>query len=90
MGTGVSVWRQGAVIHFKREPMLNEASLTIMAQLGVRVITDYLPGQISRTAHYERIVALERKLGNRGEFAAVARYRQYLARRSRPVVEDRA
>jgi S-adenosylmethionine-dependent methyltransferase len=72
------------------EPMLNEASLTITAQRGVRVITDYLPAQISRTADYERIFALERKLGSRGEFGSVARYRQYLARRSRPPVEDRA
>jgi hypothetical protein len=45
----------------------------------VRVVADYLPLQVSRTAEYERIFALERKLGQRREFAAVARYIQCLA-----------
>jgi hypothetical protein len=48
----------------------------------VRVISDYLPPQISRREEYERIFELERKLGIRPEFAAVARYIQVIARQS--------
>lgn len=64
------------------ETMLKTASLTIAAQRGVRVVADYLPQRISRDADYERIFELERKLGRLPEFAAVARYTHYLARRS--------
>lgn len=62
------------------EGMLKDASLTITAQRGVRVIADYLPAQISRTVEYDRIFALERRLGRRLEFFAVARYMHCLAR----------
>jgi S-adenosylmethionine-dependent methyltransferase len=61
------------------EAMLKDASLTITARRGVRVIADYLPAQISRSAEYERIFALERKLGKRQEFFGVARYMHCLA-----------
>jgi S-adenosylmethionine-dependent methyltransferase len=64
--------------------MLKEASLTIAAERGVRVLADYLPHQISRSAEYERIFAIERELGSRREFASVARYIQILARLSAP------
>jgi len=64
------------------QAMLKAASLTIAANRGVRVVADYLPPQISRDADYERILALERKLGRLPEFAAVARYTHCLARRS--------
>lgn len=37
------------------EAMLKEASLTIVAKRGVRVVADYLPSKISRTAECERI-----------------------------------
>jgi S-adenosylmethionine-dependent methyltransferase len=60
--------------------MLQEVSLTITARRGVRIITDYLPADISRSAEYDRIFALERRLGNREEFIGVARYIQCLAR----------
>jgi S-adenosylmethionine-dependent methyltransferase len=60
--------------------MLKDASLTPVAEHGVRVLADYLPPQISRSAEYDRIFALERELGRRREFAAVARYIQCLAR----------
>src|SRR5947209_2839890 len=63
------------------EAMLQDASLTPVARRGVRVIADYLPPQISRSHEYHRIFELERKLGNRMEFAAAARYIQFLARR---------
>jgi ubiquinone/menaquinone biosynthesis C-methylase UbiE len=62
------------------EAMLKDASLTLAARRGVRVIADYLPAQISRSAEYERIFALERKLGKGEEFSGVARYIHCLAR----------
>jgi len=61
--------------------MLKSASLDIVAERGVRVITDYLPNTIDRSANYDRILELERKLGTRPDFASVARYTQCLARR---------
>jgi S-adenosylmethionine-dependent methyltransferase len=57
---------------------LNTASLAVIAERGVRVLADYLPPRISRSAEYERILELERKLGSRPEYAAVARYTQCL------------
>ena len=69
------------------ETMLKMASLTIAANRGVRVVADYLPAKISRDADYERIFQLERKLGRLPEFAAVARYTQFLARRPSPPME---
>jgi S-adenosylmethionine-dependent methyltransferase len=64
--------------------MLLESSLTVIAERGLRVVSDYLPSKISRHDHYERILELERKLGRRPEFAAVARYTQCLAHRASP------
>ena len=66
------------------QSMLRQASLELFADRGVRVLADYLPPQISRTADYERIFALERKLGQRPEYAAVARYTHCLARPAIP------
>jgi ubiquinone/menaquinone biosynthesis C-methylase UbiE len=60
--------------------MLQMARLSVIAERGVRVLADYLPPRISRSAEYERILALERKLGSRPEYAAVARYIQCFAR----------
>jgi S-adenosylmethionine-dependent methyltransferase len=62
--------------------MTEGASLAVAAERGVRVISDYLPSQVSRLEEYERIFELERKLGTRPEFVAVARYIQIIARRS--------
>ena len=62
------------------QAMLKEASLEVIAERGVRVLADYLPPRISRSAEYERIFELERKLGVRPEYAAVARYTQCFAR----------
>jgi S-adenosylmethionine-dependent methyltransferase len=70
-------------------PMLKEGSLEVIAERGVRVVADYLPPSVSRNAEYDRIFGLERELGSRPEFAAVARYIQYLARRADPVMENR-
>jgi len=60
--------------------MLVEAGLAIAVERGVRVVSDYLPPQICGTVEYERIFELERKLGRRREFAAIARYLHWLAR----------
>jgi len=72
------------------QAMMLESSLAVTAERGVRVISDYLPPQISRMDEYERIHDLERKLGSRPEFAAVARYTHLLAHRAGPVMKDGA
>jgi SAM-dependent methyltransferase len=69
------------------EAMVTEASLTMVAQWGVRVAADYLPLHVSRTVEYEQILALESKLGRRREFAAIARYAHWLARCVTPLSE---
>ena len=66
------------------EETIKDASLTVVARRGVRTISDYLPQQISRSAEYDRIFALERRLGTRAEFLAMARYMQYLVRCTTP------
>ena len=68
--------------------MLRHASLEATATRGVRVVSDYLPPAISFEAEYDRILELERELGRRPEFAAVARYIQLLVRRI-PEAENR-
>ena len=70
--------------------MLKAARLGISAERGVRVVADYLPSRISRSAEYERIFDLERKLGRRREFAGIARYIQCVAHRPGPMIEDGA
>ena len=70
--------------------MLSEASLATIAVRGVRVLADYLPPQVSRTADYQRIFELERKLACRPEYAAVARYTHCLARCLSSLAEDGA
>ena len=64
------------------QAMLLESSLAVIAERGVRVISDYLPPRVSRTDEYKRILELERKLGRRPEFAAIARYTHCLAHRA--------
>jgi S-adenosylmethionine-dependent methyltransferase len=70
--------------------MLSEASLATIAVRGVRVLADYLPPRVSRSADYERIFELERKLACRPEYAAVARYTHCLARSLSSLAEDGA
>ena len=67
------------------QAMLLESSLAVTAERGVRVMSDYLPPRVSRTDEYRRILKLERKLGRRLEFAAVARYTHCLAHRVDPI-----
>jgi S-adenosylmethionine-dependent methyltransferase len=64
------------------QAMLLESSLAVTAQRGVRVISDYLPPRVPRNHEYGRIFELERKLGRRPEFVAVARYTHCLAHRA--------
>jgi S-adenosylmethionine-dependent methyltransferase len=64
----------------KIRDLMKAASLSIIAERGVRVAIDYLPPKVSRSEEYERIFDLERKLGSRPEFVAAARYTQVLAR----------
>jgi S-adenosylmethionine-dependent methyltransferase len=60
---------------------LREAALDVMAERGVRVIADYVPASLLQDEKaYARILALEHRLGERPEFAAIARYTQILAR----------
>jgi hypothetical protein len=61
--------------------MSTSESLESIAERGVRVVADYLPPNISRTAHCERIFELERTLGAQRQFAAIARYTHCLAHR---------
>jgi len=70
--------------------MLKAASLAAIAERGVRVMSDYLSPRVSLGAEYERVFALERELGSRPDFSAVARYTHYLARRAGPVIKDGA
>jgi len=70
--------------------LLQASSLRVTAQRGVRVVSDYLPPKVSRNDEYERILELERKLGRRPEFAAVARYIHCLAHRAGPTTKDGA
>jgi len=64
------------------QAMMTAASLAVIAERGVRVLSDYLPQRISQSDEYPRILELERKLGRRPEFAAVARYTHCLAHRA--------
>jgi S-adenosylmethionine-dependent methyltransferase len=61
--------------------MLADAGLDVSVEQGVRVVSDYLPAVISRDSDYQRVFELERKLGARPEFVAIARYLQCIARR---------
>src|SRR3989442_13928720 len=64
------------------QAMLLESSLAVTAGRGVRVMSDYLPPRVSRNDEYKRIFEVERKLGKRPEFTAVARYTHCLAHRT--------
>jgi len=69
------------------QAMLKAASLPLISERGIRVLADYLPPRVSRNDEYKRILELERKLGRRPEFAAVARYTHCLAHRAGPVMK---
>lgn len=63
---------------------LADARMEVVAEYGIRILTDYLPEQlVNAPAGYSRLLALEQKLGQRPEFAAIARYTQVIARPAR-------
>lgn len=62
----------------KIRELVKAASLSIITERGVRVVSDYLPSAVSRSEEYGRILDLERKLGRRPEFVAAARYIQVM------------
>ena len=70
------------------QAMLKAASLAVVAERGVRVMSDYLSPRVSLSAEYERVFKLERKLGSRSDFSALARYTHYLARHAGPMMKD--
>jgi len=71
------------------EAALKGTSLVVRRACGIRALSDYLPPTVSRSAEYQKILELERKLGSRLEFAAVARYAQYLVGRASLAAEPR-
>jgi len=76
-GGPVRLYAPGAL-----QTLLLSASLEVVAMRGVRVFSDYLPSTIDRRVVFDKIFELERKLGARPDFAAVARYTHCLARRA--------
>jgi S-adenosylmethionine-dependent methyltransferase len=75
---------------FSRERLQNllrDVSLAIIAERGIRVVSDYLPPQISREKEYKRIFELERMLGKRPEFVGIARYTHCLAYLAGPALK---
>jgi len=66
------------------QAIMVESTLAVTAARGVRVVSDYLPPKVSRDDEYQKIFELERKLGKRPEFAAVARYTHCVAHRAGP------
>ena len=60
--------------------LLSAAGLEVVAEYGVRVVSDYLPEKLLNDPDtYERLLRLEQKLGGRAEFATIARYTQVIA-----------
>jgi len=70
--------------------MLRAASLEVIAERGVRVMADYLSPRVSLSDEYDRVFALERQLGGRPDFSAIARYTHFLARRANTTIRDDA
>lgn len=63
--------------------MLARGGLQVIAQHGVRVFSDYLePKDLTNEADYRKILELELTLGAQPAFAGIARYTQWIARRS--------
>jgi hypothetical protein len=61
--------------------LLATAKLDPLSEFGIRVLSDYLPEQfLNEQTNYSGLLGLERTLGARAEFAAIARYTQMIAR----------
>jgi hypothetical protein len=62
--------------------LLGAAGLEIVAELGVRVVADHLTGWAGGGEdEFDRIIELERRLGESPELRAIARYVQLIAAR---------
>jgi S-adenosylmethionine-dependent methyltransferase len=59
--------------------MVEEVGLYVVADYGVRVVSDYLGIDELTDAAYRRLVDLELSLGAQPQFAAIARYTQVIA-----------
>jgi hypothetical protein len=58
---------------------MEQAGFKIVAERGVRVISDYLGRQALTGDEYKQLLELELLLGAKAQFAAVARYTQIIA-----------
>lgn len=61
---------------------LAQANLRVVGEYGVRVFSDYRDAAEPDQETYRQIFELESTLGTRPQFAAIARYIQFIARRS--------
>jgi S-adenosylmethionine-dependent methyltransferase len=62
--------------------MFQDAKLEVLAEYGVRVLSDYLNLEDLQPEKYERLLNLEFTLGAQPEFASIARYSQFIVGRS--------
>jgi S-adenosylmethionine-dependent methyltransferase len=62
--------------------MMERAGLQVVAERGVRVVSDYMDCAALTNGDYDQLQKLELLLGAKPEFAAVARYSQFVARAS--------
>ncbi len=58
------------------------ANLEPLAEYGVRVFSDYVNLENIDSAHYAQLLDLESTLGAKPDFAAIARYSQFVVRRT--------
>jgi len=59
--------------------MIERAGLEVIAERGVRVVSDYLKCEAPTEDTYRRLLDLELLLGAQPQFAAIARYTQMIA-----------
>jgi S-adenosylmethionine-dependent methyltransferase len=69
---------------------VRRSGLQIVAERGVRVVSDYLECRARTEDGYKRLQELELQLGAQQQFAAIARYTQIIARRAEANGRSRA
>lgn len=65
--------------------LFSQAGLGVLAEYGVRVVSEYVDSKHLDDEAYRQLLELELTLGAQPQFAAIARYSQLIARRSGPV-----
>lgn len=60
--------------------MLQGAGLKVIAEYGVRIVSDYVDSDAMTDESYGRLLDLELLLGAQPQFAGIARYTQFIAR----------